>query len=233
MNMSMELTSPAHGQINWAPERHMTLHAARRRSILVKLLRFIFISAALAIVGIVAMYIVINARQPEPVIVSTPVISPEIKQGEQQMNDALFTGHDGSRRPYEVRAETAVRLPEGAAEVTKLVNPTMVTDPTKADSSKVKAEQGTYDATNQTLNLSGNVRLGTNNGYTYTTEQADIIIGEDRIVGNKPVTGIGPMGTINAQSYEIENGGEVLKFKGRVKTRISFGKDKEEKKNEE
>lgn len=234
--MSMELTSSAHGQINWAPQRRMTLHAARRRSLLVKFLRFIFIFAAMAIVGIVTMYIVISTMQPEPVAPPTPVAVPAMQQGEQQMENAVFTGHDGSRRPYEVRAETAARLPEGAAEVTKLVNPVMVTDPTKEDSSEVKAQNGLYDATNQTLDLSGNVQLGTTNGYTYTTEKATIMIGEDKIVGDKPVTGIGPMGSINAQSYEIENGGEVLKFKGRVKTRISFGndkKDKKEKKNEE
>ncbi|PHR62348.1 MAG: hypothetical protein COA47_04585 [Robiginitomaculum sp.] len=221
--MTAETVSTFGTHMQWEPRRRMTLAAARRRSILVKWLRAGFSLSALSIIGVVMVYILISANQPAPVLPPPPV--QVVVEDEVRMIQPRFTGHDDTGRPYVVVADSAVNRGESESEgVTDLVAPKLDTDPTRDDNATVSADRGVYDATNKVLDLYDKVQLGTNSGYVYETDHARFLIGEDRIVGDEAVSGVGPMGSIEADSYEIIKGGERVVFRGRVRTRIQATK---------
>jgi lipopolysaccharide export system protein LptC len=232
MDMSIEMTpDPQDQAMEWEPQRRMTLNAARRRSGVVKMLRITFILLAILIVGIVIAYIINSARQvePEPIV---PVVTPgetDPIAGNEADDDVVminptFTGHDDAGRPYVVIANSAVRSQDGE-DITNLVFPQLDMNPDQEDGSKVKAEEGIYDAKNRVLDLHQKVHLDSPNGYTYDSSHARFLIAEDRIIGDEPVSGDGPMGTIRANSFEIANGGGNVYFRGNVKTKIRGAND--------
>ncbi len=211
--------TPQDQVLEWESARRMTLDAARRRSGVVKLLRLTFILAAVLIVGVVIAYIIVSAQKPAPIPEPEPIVTQEPTENEVVITKPRFTGTDDAGRPYVVIAETAARRP-GSEDVTDLVGPQLDTDPDRDDNSRVTAQRGVYDAKNRILDLFEQVELGTPNGYIYATNHAKFLIGEDRIIGDEPVSGEGPMGKIAADSYEIANGGKIVYFRGNVKTRI-------------
>lgn len=224
----------------WEPQRRMTLDAARRRSGMVKVLRWGFIILAVLIVGVVVAYLLISAR-PTP----TPPVDPATQSQTQtgadtgtepgdggpdatQSNDLVienpvFEGVDKNGHPYKVTADRAIRRTNDdgtASDVTDLVNPQVETYPGNPDNSIVTAQKGVYDSKSKSLDLSDSVKLVTPDGYVYETEHVHYEIDENRIVGTLPVTGKGTQGSIDADGFEILDGGNRVIFHGKVKTHI-------------
>ena len=88
------------------------------------------------------------------------------------------------------------------------------------DTSRVLAETGLYDLPNRTLDLFSSVNLSTPEGYSFASEHARIHLREERVTGEQPVEGTGPMGTIRADRYEIRDGGDHIVFEGNVRARL-------------
>ncbi len=205
--------------LSWEPRRQMTLEAARKRSAVIKLLRLSFLVFAAAIILVIAVYIAINVLRKQP----PPAVAPVAVDGEVRMINPRFSGRDSAGRPYVVIADTATRRPD-EPETTDLVNPRLDTAP-GADSSQVKAKRGVYQADRKILSLFEDVVFNTPNGYEYKTQHARFFIDSDTIVGDKPVDGTGPMGSVRADSYEVIKGGERVMFTGNVITHIKSRSD--------
>ncbi len=202
-------------RMRWEPRRQSTLQSARRRTMVIRLLRLSFLVFAIAVVLVLAGYIVVNSlhKEPPPVLPQTPQTDEEV-----QMISPRFTGRDNAGRPYEVIADTATRNKE-APEITYLVNIRM--DSAQGDnSSHVTARTGVYDSARKILDLDEDVRLISPNGFVYTTSKARFFIDSNRIVGDQRVFGNGPTGTVEADGYEIIDGGKKVIFSGNVITHI-------------
>ena len=201
-------------ELDWEDRRRTTLESARRRSVVIRLLRLAFLALAIAIIAVVALYIVLHALRKE-----TPPPPPPAVEGEElRMINPRFSGRDKAGRPYVVIADTATRRQDDP-EVTDLVNPRLDTAP-GPNSSHVTASRGIYDANRKKLDLYDNVRLVTPNGNTYKTTHTRLFIDDDFIEGDQPVTGTGPLGAISADRFQIINGGEKVVFSGHVVTHI-------------
>lgn len=206
-------------EISWEPRRRMTLEAARKRSAVIRILRLSFLILSALIIAVVALYIILNAMRKE-----TPVAPPPVEaDGEVRMINPRFTGRDNAGRPYVVIADTAIRRTD-EPDTTDLVNPRLDTAP-GSDSSQVTARRGVYQANLKILNLYDHVLFTTPNGYKYKTEHARFFIDTDSIVGDEPVDGTGPMGSVRADRYEIIDGGKKVTFAGNVVTRIKSHSD--------
>lgn len=217
----------------WEPQRRMTLDAARRRSGLIRVLRWGFIILSVLIVGIVIAYLIISARSApvpdEPVTpaptetTAMPATTEPAKPDDLVIENVVFDGVDKNGHPYRVTADRAVRRtnPDGSSsEVTDLVNPKVETYPGSADNSIVTADKGVYDSVNKTLDLNNNVKLVTPDGYVYVTQHVHYEANDNHIAGDLPVRGIGAKGSIDADGFEILDGGNRVIFHGRVKTHI-------------
>ncbi|PHS26926.1 MAG: LPS export ABC transporter periplasmic protein LptC [Robiginitomaculum sp.] len=219
-------TAQRQRELNWEPRRRMTLEAARKRRTVIRILRLSFLVLSAVIIAVVALYILINALRKE----APAPPPPENVDGEVRMINPRFTGRDSAGRPYVVIADTATRRRD-EPDTTDLVNPRLDTAP-GADSSQVTAKGGVYRANKKTLTLFDSVHFTTPNGYEYVTEHAKFYIDTDHIVGDKPVSGTGPMGSVRADAYEIINGGEKVIFSGKVVTKIKGRSDKKGASNE-
>jgi lipopolysaccharide export system protein LptC len=134
--------------------------------------------------------------------------------GAQQIINARFTGTDSANRPYSVTADTASQA-ENAPEVVDLAFP-------KADITlqsgawlALSAETGTFNRKNQVLNLHGAVSLYHDMGYELRTSSADILMKQGIASGNKPVSGHGPIGTVQSAGFQILDGGKRVIFTGK------------------
>jgi len=218
------------GASQWEPRRRMTLDAARRRSLLVKVLRFTFVLMMVLIVSVVVAYIIASSNRPVPVM---PVMPVQIaNENEMVIQKPVFTGLDDSKNPFSLSADTALQQTDGSG-ITDLVNPELNTSPEKNGGANVTARSGKYDDTGRVLELTDDVTLTTDSGFEYTTPSATIELGSDEISGNQGVQGIGPLGEIKSDEFKIVDGGERVYFTGRVVTRINIGRDKKDKKKED
>ncbi|WP_417467693.1 LPS export ABC transporter periplasmic protein LptC [Maricaulis sp.] len=210
----LELLQPTmHG--NWEPRRALTLSAARRRTAFVRMLRFVFIAAIIALVALLAAQLYIGSS-------GAPTVPAEAVSTDVRMVNPRITGRDENLTPYALTADVAVRRRDNATGLTELERPRLDYDflNTSANASEVLAQTGTFDPANRILDLYSDVNLNTDNGYSFASEHARIFLREERVTGELPVTGSGPVGTITADRYEIHEGGNRVIFEGNVHARI-------------
>ena len=210
----LESLQPTHHG-RWEPRRVLTLNVARRRTAFVRRLRVGFIGAALAIIALLITQLFLGSRGGETA--EAEAVSADIR-----MVNPRFTGRDETLVPYVVTADVAIRRQDGAPGVTELERPRLDYDFLNAgdDASRVLAQTGRYDLPNRILELNSDVNLSTAGGYTFDSDHARVFLREERVVGEQPVEGTGPMGSIRADRYEIRDGGNHIVFEGRVRARL-------------
>ena len=62
--------------------------------------------------------------------------------------------------------------------------------------------------------------MTTSDGYRFETQSARINLESGRVIGEKPIVGWGPAGTLAADRFEIHDSGQLLQFEGRVKVTL-------------
>ena len=85
------------------------------------------------------------------------------------------------------------------------------------------AREGVYRRSAERLQLSGEIELTSSDGYRFETERARIDLAKGTVIGSRPVRGTGPAGDLEASRFEIREGGDVLRFGGRVKVTLQPG----------
>lgn len=198
-----------------APRRVMTLERARRRSVAVKLARLGLAAAMLAIAGAVAFQTISYSLQNPDDAETGPLEARTVR-----MINPRFTGRDAAGAPYEIVARAAVRRLEDL-NASELEAPALTfQDPAGGPPTIVDAVDGVFLREEAALDLSGGVRFESGSGYRFETERARVYLRENRVVGDAAVSGEGPMGAIESQSFEILDGGARILFGGGVVSRI-------------
>lgn len=193
----------------WAPRRQLTLAQARRRSERVRYLRYALVGAAAVSVGLFLGYVIRSA-------LSQDARPPAVRDDEAvTMINPRFTGRDADGQVFTITADAAQRR-RAEDGVVDLVNPVM----RDANGAELKAPTGFYDREKGVLELYEDVNIRDSAGYTFSTKGARLILGEDRVEGLSPLQGKGPLGDIQADSYEILDGGNRIVFQGNVRTVI-------------
>ncbi len=190
----------------WAPQRQMTLAQARRRSSTVGLLRMVFVAGAAisagVIIGPMAATTLTGPGQHIDQLESDDVVT---------MVNARFTGRNIAGEAYVITAEAAQRR-RADPSIINLTNPSMVDD----KGTEVSALVGVYYQNAEYLDLFQAVRIRDRDGYEFTTTAARVFIQEGRVQGLEPLSGNGPLGDVRADSYEIEDEGDRVIFRGNV-----------------
>ncbi len=217
MTASMNTASPLHPTAHtaWEPRRATTLADARKRTAFVRLLRIGLVALTGLIAVAVIVQILVRSLGGEPAEVVTV--------GEDaRMINPRFTGRDESGTPYVVTADAAIRRRGAEARMTELESPQLDYDLILAgeNTEGVLARTGLFDADTRTLDLLTDVRFRTRSGYEFLADHARIHLSDQRVVSDSPVDGEGPMGTIQADGYEILDGGGHVVFTGNVRTHI-------------
>jgi lipopolysaccharide export system protein LptC len=190
----------------WEPRRATSLKDARARTALVHILRLLFTIGAVLAAGILMGTLVQSIFRSDanpPPVASATMLNPR------------FEGLDASDRPYSLTAETARQRRENR-KITDLVNPRLE----DWSATQVRAREGVFNDEEDVLDLVGEVVMTDAAGYTFTAERSRIFLGENRVDGQTPLTGYGPMGDVRADAYEVLNDGNLLVLKGNVSTRF-------------
>lgn len=193
----------------WGPRRATSLKEARQRTALVHILRLLFtIGAVLSAGWLLGTLIESSLRerrtQPGAAGLSVTVHGPR------------FDGYDDNDRPYTLTAVTAQRRRDDPARV-DLVNPRLK----DAASSTVQARAGVWNTELEVLELEGDVVMTDAAGYTFTSQKTRMYVRENRVEGQEPLQGFGPVGEVRADAYEVVEDGNRIILKGNVWTKFT------------
>lgn len=200
-----------------------TPHRIRRRlrSRLVDVLRFVLPAIALILTALVVFW-------PQLMGGYGGLIVPMLTGGQvgdidvMRMHSPRYVGQTSAAEPYAVTAASAyvdptrpnfIHLDQMAADIETAARRDV----------RITALSGTYNRAGEKLDLDGGVELTTSDGYRFASESAELLLRQGRVVGDQPIAGQGPVGTLDAQRFEILEGGEVLRFEGRVKVIVQPG----------
>jgi lipopolysaccharide export system protein LptC len=197
-----------HSMEIWGPRRATSLKEARQRTALVHILRLLFtIGAVLSAGWLLGTVIESTLRDTRtaapPTGLSVTVLAPR------------FEGFDANDRPYSLTAETARRRRENVSLV-DLVNPRLE----DAASTVVQAREGVWNADAEVLDLVGDVVMTDAAGYTFTSQKTRMFVKENRVEGQEPLNGVGPIGEARADAYDVLDNGNRIVLKGNVWTRF-------------
>lgn len=190
----------------WAPQRQMTLAQARRRSRTVGFLRMAFVAGAAisagVIIGPMAATTLSGAGQQIDQLAGDEVVT---------MVNARFTGRNIAGEGYVITAEAARRR-RADPSIINLTNPSLVDD----QGTQVSAPVGVFYQNVDYLDLFQAVKVRDREGYEFTTTAARVFVQDGRVQGLEPLNGNGPLGDVRADSYEIEDDGDRIIFRGNV-----------------
>lgn len=190
----------------WAPQRQMTLAQARRRSNSIGVLRMIFVAGAAisagVIIGPIAATTLSGSGQQIDQLQGDEVVT---------MLNARFTGRNIAGEAYIITAQEARRR-RADPSVINLTNPRLVDD----RGTQVSAPIGVFYQNEEHLDLFQDVKVRDADGYEFTTTAARVFVQEGRVAGLEPLSGNGPLGDVRADSYEIQDEGDRVIFRGNV-----------------
>lgn len=189
----------------WEPKRALTLEAALAHTRRIRVLRYVLMALSAALIGVLLWQFLSDQGGYEPV--NDPSESV-------RMVNPRYSGRTGDGLPFYLIADTAVTRRSDVNTVL-LTNPILefIRDEGVANSSVI-AKTGSYNDMSKILELETDVNLETDDGNICDTTHARIFNVEKRIEGDKPISCIGAFGTVNGQSYAIEDAYRTFIFKG-------------------
>ncbi len=134
------------------------------------------------------------------------------------MHKPRYAGQTQNNEPYELTADSAYADPK-RPNLVHLDHPdgTLTGSPRDLN---LTARSGIYNRTADKLDLNGGVELTTSDGYRFDTQSARMNLQRGQVVGEQPIQGSGPSGTLSADRFEILDKGDLLRFEGRVKVTL-------------
>lgn len=205
--MTLAAAHPA--DFDWEPKRALTLRAARRRSRLIGGLRRLFVAGAGASFAAVFVFMALYA------------IEGGFNAGQYSASESLrmlnprFIGRTERGGPYQLSAEIAERAP-GENQPIELIAPVYRTEA----GTIMLAPRGIYDEQAQTVVFDGEVLFSDRQGNRFTTPNMIVDLEAGTLTGRGGVTGAGPLGVLQAESYELRDSDRALVLRGGVRGQI-------------
>jgi len=199
----------AHADINWEPKRALTLRAARGRSRLIAALRRFFVAGAGASFAAVFVFMGLYA-------IEGGFIAGQLSAAEPlRMLNPRFIGRSENGGPYQLSAEVAER-PQGENQPIELIAPVYRTEA----GTIMLAPRGIYDPNAETVVFDGEVLFSDTGGNRFTTPHMVVDLEAGTLTGRGGVTGAGPLGVLQADSYELRDSDRALVLRGGVRGQI-------------
>ena len=193
----------------WEPKRALTLKAARPRSRLIAALRRFFVAGAGASFAAVFVFMALHAIQGGFNAGQYAAAEP------LRMINPRFIGRTENGGPYQLSAEMAERA-VGENQPIELVAPVYRTEA----GTIMLAPRGIYDERAQTVIFDGEVLFSDRNGNRFTTPNMVVDLEKGTLTGRGGVTGAGPLGVLQAGSYELRDSDRALVLGGGVRGQI-------------
>ncbi len=199
------------------------LHLGGRHSRRVDRLRFLLPAMAISLLAVVMAWPWLSGGYHGMIV---PVFKSAADYGSDAMRMAKprYVGKTKASEAYEVTASSAFLDPSDPDRI-HLDQLRAVLEQTGAAPVHLRADEGVYLRKRDRLELEGDLELTFGEGYRFMTQSADVDLERGHVAGASPIRGEGPVGTLLADGFDIEDGGKRLRFEGRVQVTIRPGKE--------
>lgn len=199
------MSATAHAaDFDWEPKRALTLRHARRRSRLIAFLRRLFVASAGASFAAVFVFMALHA-------VEGGFASTQYNAAEPlRMINPRFIGRT-DEGPYQLSAEFAERA-IGENQPIELIQPVYRTEA----GTIMMAPRGIYDVNAETVTFDGEVDFADRGGNRFRTTGMLVDLKAGTLTG-RDVIGAGPLGSLQAGSYELRDSDSALVLRGGVR----------------
>jgi lipopolysaccharide export system protein LptC len=131
------------------------------------------------------------------------------------MDKPHISGFEGTRRAYEVKADSAVQSLDDPKVMTfKAIDASVGLD--AAGTATIDAATGVYDGNANTLVLKDGIAIKTTTGYWASFKEAAIDLAAGSLVSSQPIEIRTNEGTIRANSVEVSERGKRIAFRNGV-----------------
>lgn len=204
------MTAAAHPADDvWEPQRASSLRAARARSRLIAGLRRLFVAGAGASLASVFVFMALYAVEGGFTANQFAATEP------LRMLNPRFIGRTDGGGPYQLSAETAER-PAGENQPIQLISPVYRTEA----GTIMLAPHGVYYELEKRVIFQGQVLFSDRSGNRFSTPNMIVDLARGTLSGQGGVTGAGPLGVLQADSYELSRSDRALVLRGGVRGQI-------------
>jgi lipopolysaccharide export system protein LptC len=185
----------------------------------VRVLRYALPATALFLIGLAIGW-------PQLIGGGAGLIAPMLAPGQvdgadvMRMHNPRYVGQTGDAEPFQVTAASAYM---DRAQPNRIHLDRLAAEIATASTREVYllAASGIYDRDSEDVDLRGGIEVTTSDGYRFETPSALVNLDRGRVVGQEAIAGSGPSGTIAADRFEFRDGGDVLRFNGRVRVTLN------------
>lgn len=188
-------------------------------------MKFVLPAVAGILVALVAAWPHLNPRDTSFRIGFSSIKAREAD--EQAVVNARYHGTDAKQQPYSISADIARHRGLGTNDV-ELEMPKADIGLRDGTSMMLTARNGLFSREQNTLTLDGAVDVFHDSGYELRTDKVEVDLSKGQAISDRPVTGQGPFGTLEAEGMRIENKGAVIFFTGKTKVVLRPGSKEEE-----
>lgn len=190
--------------------------AGRSYSRLVSLLRIGLPMLALGLTALIAVWPTLREIQRP---------SGRGVQQESAMTNARYYARDRQDRPFSMTAKTAVEVP-GQRNLVDLTGPEAEITQTDGSWVTLSSQRGRYNQDTGRLLLLDSVHVLRDDGFEFTTDEAELDTHTGNSWGNHKVAGQGPSGEIRAQGFVATDHGKTITFTQSSTATVSGGSGK-------
>jgi lipopolysaccharide export system protein LptC len=201
------LTFSSAADLSPTPASVRARRRARGHTRLVRVLRWLLPTLILALLGLLGAFVIGEAMRASH---ARPQESPT----DIRMVSPHFVGRDSQGRAFNLVARLARRDDIDLQRIF-LASPIMKLDVDSPHPKTLTADRGVYDEDTRMLRLNGHVRVDDAAASTVGGEEALVDTRAGTVSGVSGVSGTGPMGAIQAQSYTANrNNGTIVMHGG-------------------
>ncbi len=194
------------------PSRPPPRGPARRRSLIVRILRWLLPAIMVAVIALlVGLVIEHTARRRSA--------AHREAQSPIRMVNPHFFGRDNQGRPYILGASQAAR-DEASLQQVRLLNPSVTLDMDGPHPSTLTADTGVYREDTRILYLKGHVRADSAKTSRFATDEAVINTQTGVVEGPQSIASQTPVGDLKSNSFGVSDKGDRVIFKGGVHARL-------------
>ena len=202
-------------RIRYDPTRargEQAFRAAHRHSRLVRRLKYSLPALAIAAAGLFWGTI---RFMPSDLATIVSLSTVEAESNSVIMDKPRISGFEGTRRAYEVKADSAVQSLDDPKVMTfKTIDARVGID--AAGSATIDATTGVYDGNDDTLVLKDGIAIKTTTGYWASFKEAAIDLRKGSLISSQPIEIRTNEGTIRANAVEVSDHGKRIAFRNGV-----------------
>ena len=210
-------SATARARRDWTARTRDTALNALRYSRFVSVMKRTLPIAAGAIIAIVLIFALLPRQSDK---VSLAYESMGRIENDLAMLKPRLTGSDQSGNPFVITADAAIQQ---GANTRKVLLKKVEADVTLDKNRWMNAEatQGYVDMEKSALTLTGGISIYSDDGYELHTAHANVDLKKGIFKGPNEVTGQGPMGTLRADTFELDRLTKRITLRGHVRMTIN------------